>query len=497
MSLQSSFNTNKFFNFTGQIGDLAHSEIRVVEANCSLKKASQYLMNPEIDYLIVEENNIPIGMLSKSELLAHGISHEKDLSQAIKGIMNEQLVSVQKNDAVLDSLMFMLKHKLDYLLVMDGDIAHGIITQKDWLSVQVNYPIPLIKKLEIATSVHQVAKLRQKAKKIVWDNFIQEGDVIALTNIVTVINDAITKRIIQLSLDRMQAIGHGIPPVSFAWIGMGSEGRKAQTVRTDQDNGLIFENVPEEKYDTVKKWFLEFADIVCKGLDICGFPLCEGNVMATNPDLCNSVDKWGDLFKKIIGKADAEELLEASIYFDFRCIYGNQNHALQLWDKLFEYIEINQFFMKEFAQNILEASRPPIKKIAWHLPEWFNIKPAPFDIKREATAPLDAAMRVLALQHGISVTHTLERLEKIMELGYISKSLADEVKKAFDFVMRLRFRLEFNMKDEKNISHEIDPKTLIPLQVRNLKDALKTIYELQDYVYMHITGQHRVPWAMR
>ena len=496
MSLQSSLNTNKFFNFTGQIGDLVNNEIKVVKADCTIKKASKFLMDPAIDYLIVEENKIPIGIVSKIELLAHGMTSKKELVRPIKEIMKSQLVSVQKSDTVLDSLMFMVKHKLDYLLVMDGKISIGVITQKDWLSAQINYPIPLIKKLQTATSIRQVDEYRKEAKQLVWDNFKKEGNVISLTNIITVINDAITKRIIQLSLDKMQADGHGIPPVSFTWIGMGSEGRKAQTLITDQDNGLIFENVHEEQYDEVKNWFLTFAADVCKGLDLCGFTLCEGNIMATNPELCNSIDKWGDAFHRIIKNSDSKELLEASIYFDFRSIYGNQSLSDNLWEKLFKLFDENTFFIRHFAQNILEASRPPIKKWAWLAPEFLHITPPPFDIKREATAPLDAAIRLIALHHGISSTHTLERLEQIMEKGFMPKTLADDVKRAFDFIFRLRFRLEYEAKDVKNVDRQIHVETLIPLEVSKLKDSLKTIYKVQDYAYIHVT-EHKVPWAMR
>ena len=319
----------------------------------------------------------------------------------------------------------------------------------------------------------------------------------SLTNIITVVNDAMGKRIQELALAEMVTKGKGDAPVNYAWIGMGSEGRKAQTIRTDQDNGIIFENVAANEYNKVKDWFLEFSEIVVNGLNECGFPLCRGNIMATNPDLCNSIDKWQELFEFIITKAARKELLEASIYFDFRCIYGKEELVDELWDYLFESIKKHNFFMRHFSENLLEASRPPIRKWQWRTPEFLKIIPPPFDIKREGTAPLDAAIRLLALHNEIRETHTLKRLQAILEKGNMPKSLADSVHVAFDFILKLRFKLEFTLDTEiVTIDHTVNPKDLIPIEVRKLKDALKTIYELQDYAFKEVTGMS-IPWSMR
>ena len=315
MELKSAYE-NKLLAFTGKVGDLAHNEIKTIDLNCSITQASRLLINPTINYLIVLRKKIPVGIITKEHL--SNSNNNDDVSK----IMDTHLISVQKDKPVLDTLIFMLKHNINSMLVMDDKRSVGIISQQDWLSVQINYPTRLIKNIREANSIARLAQLRKESKKIIWETFIKEENAVSLTNIITVINDAIGNRIQQLALSHMSIIEKGAPPVKFAWVGMGSEGRKAQTIRTDQDNGIIFENVAPEKYDEVKKWFLEYAEIVVNGLHECGFPLCSGNIMATNPELCNSVGKWKEQFEFIITKASAKQLLEASIYFDFRCIYG-------------------------------------------------------------------------------------------------------------------------------------------------------------------------------
>jgi CBS domain-containing protein len=496
MRLRSAYEI-KLLSFTGKVKDIIHNNIKTIDIACNIEQATRLLINPTINYLIILRNNIPVGIISKEQFTSYRKKNPTNTNELVSNIMDTQLISVQKNKAVFDTLMFMLKHNIHSLLVMDRHKSIGVITQQDWLSVQINYPRELIKKIKEADSIKKVSSLRIESKKVIWDNFIKEENAVSLTNIITVINDAIGKKIQQLALVEMEARGKGSPPVKYAWIGMGSEGRKAQTIRTDQDNGIIFENVLPEDYDKVKKWFIEFAEIVVAGLNECGFPFCVGNIMATNPSFCNSIDKWKELFEFIITKADAKELLDASIYFDFRCIDGKEELVDELWDFLFTSMEKHNFFMRHFSENLLEASRPPIKKWQWRMPEFLKVTPPPFDIKREGTAPLDAAIRLLALHNKIRETSTLNRLQAILENGNMPKPLADSVHVAFDFILKLRFQLEFTM-DTKitSIDHMVDPKDFLPIKLRKLNDALKTIYELQDYAFKEVT-QMNIPWSMK
>lgn len=492
---------NQLLAFTGYVKDVVDSKIRVVDLNCSLSQASKFLKKSSVNYLIVLRSNIPIGIVSEQHLTSiNNISNElyTDFDyEFVSKIMESNIISVQKTKPVFETLMFMLKHNINLLLVMDKHKPIGVITQQGWLSVQINYPKQLIEKISGAKELKEIIELRKESKKIIWNTFIQEENAVSLTNIITVVNDAIGKRIQELALIEMEKRGKGLPPVKYAWIGMGSEGRCAQTIRTDQDNGIIFENVNQEDYSTVKVWFLEYAEIVVNGLKDCGFPLCKGNIMATNPKLCNSINQWKKLFEHIITKADAEELLEASILFDFRCIYGEKKMVDELWSFLFESLKIHSFFMRHFSENLLEASRPPIKKWQWLFLDIIKVVPPKFDIKREGTAPLDAAIRLLAIHNEIKETNTLERLQRILEKGNMPKTLADSVHVAFDYILKLRFKLEFTMENEITIlDHTVNPKNLSQVELRKLKEALKTIYELQDYAFKEVT-QMSIPWSMR
>ncbi len=218
--------------------------------------------------------------------------------------------------------------------------------------------------------------------------------------------------------------------MAFAWIGMGSEGRQEQTVRTDQDNGIVFQNVPAEEFDSVQIWFLEFAEKVSRSLEICGFPLCEGNIMASNRDLCQNVDGWKSLLSNIIFNPSQQDLTKATMYFDFRFIHGRRKLVDEVRDYLFDSLEDHVIFFRNISGSMLSEVRPPIRSFSWRMYGLTGIEPRKLDLKMEALIPLVAAVRVLALANGVRSTHTLERLQQCMEKGKMSKSLYDAVYKA-------------------------------------------------------------------
>ena len=483
--------------FSGQVGDLKYRPARVVSRDCTVADASRYFAASDVEYLVIHENRIPLGVLHKFDLVRHNMTREVPSDSPVESLMTRQVISVQRDQPVLDSLIFMIKHSVRFLLVLDQKEVMGVISQQDWLALQASYPTELLHKIAATESIDELAKLREEANETIRRNFESEGEAVSLTSMVTVINDAMTRKVIRLSLVEMSDEGRGDPPVPFAWIGMGSEGREAQTITTDQDNGLIFQNVPPEQEEETGAWFELLATKVVGGLERCGFALCNGNVMATNPDLRGSADHWAKLFDRIITTSDDEDLFEASIYFDFRCLFGKERLVADLKDFLIETIEKHPYFLRHLVETTVQGSGPPINTLRWKLYIATGFAPPPFDIKKNALVPLDAAVRVIALLDGVKATRTLERLQLCLEKGRMSKRLADDVHKAFDFLLRLRFKLEFSTQgDHKDHDHLVDVRQLPPAQARYLTDALATVKRLQEFVYEQVTGR-KVHWSVR
>ena len=483
--------------FSGRVGDLDYRPVRVVPRECSIADASRHFAASDIEYLVVHDHRIPIGVVYKFDLVRQNMTRTLPQGDSVVTIMDSEVVTVQHHEPVLDALMFMIKHDVKLLVIMRGKEVMGIVTQQDWVRLTTQHPTALLHDIAQARDIAALAAVRARANEVIWRHFETSQDVVELSRVVTVINDTTTSRVLSLLLDELRHEGAGSPPAVFAWIGMGSAGRGAQTVLTDQDNGLIYENLPAECDPEVRAWFERFAERAVAGLDVCGFARCAGNTMATNPSLLGSLDHWQALFERIVRRTDDSDLFEASIYFDFRCLFGNAALGDALMSHLQATIASHPYFLRHLVQVAIQGSAPPVHTLRWKLYETTGVPPPPFDIKRNALMPLEACVRVLALLHGITAVSTLERIQECLERGALSRSVAVDLRNAFDLLFRLRFKLEFSAdKRPKDDLHMVDVGALPPAQARCVSDALRTVDELREFTYRQVTGQP-IPWSFR
>ena len=195
----------------------------------------------------------------------------------------------------------------------------------------------------------------------------------------------------------MRGAGHHpqqLCEMGVCWLALGSEGRFEQTLNTDQDNGIIFSPPDGTSADEVRQTLLPLAQRINDALDACGFPLCKGNIMASNPKWCLSLDEWKDTFADWIHRGDAPVLLNATIFFDFRPLFGKQElaHELRAW--LNAKIKDNRLFLKHMVQNAL-GNRPPLGLV-----RDFVVDGGTLDLKLNGIAPFVDAARIFGACGG-------------------------------------------------------------------------------------------------
>lgn len=474
-------------HFASLMSELIKGPVQSIQQEASIREAAEKMTGLDIDSLVIIKDKKPVGIVTHTDLVKRVLALGKDTALQVGEVMTPQLVSIEHNRPVFEGLMLMLSHKIAHLLVMEGEKMAGMVSDHDWLSFQERHPVALFRAIEEAKTVKVVAALRRDAFGLVKKIFEEEGNADSLTRLVTEINDRVTETLIKNALQEMKEEGHGDPPVAFAWIAMGSEGRREQTSSTDQDNGLVFENVPGDRLSEVQNWFLQFAEKVVSGLEQCGLPRCTGSTMASNPELCLSLDGWHRQFYNIIADPNHETLLKASIYFDFRSLYGQATLVDDLWEKLLRRIERNKNFLRFLTENMLLTGRPPVSNWASKVRSLFGLSSPSLDIKRSALVPLIMATRILALACGSSATHSLDRLDVIEKKGEISPELADALRQVYDFFMLLRIRHDFT-RERHGSNDSFRLKDMNRLQRRFLGGALQTVFELQDFVHNKFAG---------
>jgi CBS domain-containing protein len=296
--------------------------------------------------------------------------------------------------------------------------------------------------------------------------------------------DAAVERFIAFAQAEM-----GAAPAQFAFIAMGSHGRQEQTLLTDQDNAIIFVAPDEQaQYAAAADYFQRLGSKVCAWLAQAGYPACKGNFMASNPRWCRSLAEWQKNFTGWITRAEPQELLEFSIFFDFRTVYGDATLAQKLRQHVHDLLREQPAFFPHLARNALLFS-PPFRLFGnIYLGGGSAEHAGQLNLKDTVMSIVDFA-RLYALRHAIDHTHTLDRLDELVERKGLIPASRDEVVASYDFVMRLRLQRQLEaLQAGQPMDNLVNPRQLRHTEETLLRQAFSQIAAVQKKINYDFFG---------
>ncbi len=364
----------------------------------------------------------------------------------------------------------------------NGQIV-SVIDNKSLIQFQRYGPIVLAREIIRAETPADVAHCCERIYPLVKTLMDSSAKARHVTNMLATTCDAATERLIQLAIEEL-----GAPPAAFAFIGMGSQGRQEQTLLTDQDNGIIFAAAADADPTQVADYFLRLGTRVCEGLDRAGYPFCRGQVMASNPRWCRSLPDWISGFDEWVHKSEPQEIIDISVFFDFRTVYGDAELTHELRRTIHTVLLDEPAFYHHFAQNAL-MFKPPFRLLGnIYLSGGATEHAGEINLK-DAMMPMVSFARLYALRHQINQTHTLERIEALSERKLILPSSRDEIVAAYDFLMQLRLQNQLAaIQNERAPQNIIHPNKLGYIQQELLKQAFAQIAAVQKKVSYDFLG---------
>lgn len=444
-----------------------------------LKFIAKTMANSAIGSVIVQENQLPLGIITDRDLRSKIATGLFPIDVAAREIMTTPVITVPENISVAEAQMIMLKHNVGHLCVTrdgtDNTAVSGIISEHDVVAAQSNTPGVLLKQTRRAIRSQELKYVREKLTDLIQSSIDKNIPVSYITNIVAEINIAIVRRAIEIAVERMGTP----PPVRFVWMNIGSQGRKEQLLLTDQDNALVFEDVPAEQYEIVKKYFLELGERVTYMLNKVGYEYCPHKLMASNPDWCKSLTDWVNQYNTWIN-SPAEKAVELStVFFDFDFVYGVPHIEDTLLEAIRKSINRNKKFFAYLAADTLK-NPAPLGFFRQFLVESDGEHKDSFDIKSRALEPLSDAARLLSLsQNMLEVTNTFQRFKRLAELEPQNAELYEECSEAFNTLMR--FRTEVGLQGSSN-GRYLNLNELSKSDKVKLKNCFQPISDLQDLI---------------
>jgi len=447
-----------------------------VPAEASIRQVVELMADRHLgSMVIVDAGEQPVGIFTLSDVLKRIVLPGRSLDQPISSVMSTSPQTLPLAANAHDAALAMAMHGIRHVLAVDeGGRLKGVVSERDLFKLQGAGLRQIRHAIDAATSLDVLQHAREDVRQLSLTMLTEGGGAQEITQFISTLNDTVTRRVIELNLDR-----HDLYGIDWAWLSFGSEGRDEQTFTTDQDNGIVFICTDIMDRELTQLRFLEFARDVNADLDTCGFPLCKGNIMASNPALCLTLEEWEEKFAHWVRTPEPLALLNATIFFDFRPLYGRFNLAHRMRLSLLRQTRGNPLFLRMLAQNALSVS-PPLGRIRDFVTGADPEHPGTIDLKKYGVRLFTDAARVFALAHQIEATNTVSRLKRASTLvNFSSDDLAASLE-GFNFIQLLRLRHQhFEQEHGRPGDNLIRPDELNEIERRILKEAFRQARKLQ------------------
>ncbi len=442
-------------------------EPTIVEKECSIMDALKQMEAKKSSCIIVRNGDgYEYGIVTDSIVRRHVLFNEYDKHAPIGPIALHPIITIEADDYLFNALLSFTKHSIKRIVVTrDGEII-GILEQLDLLSYFANHTYLVAVQIRKATTVDELKQASSDLINIVKKLHVKGTKVDYIAKLISEINEKIYEKLYGLIVPEELA-------KKACLIVMGSEGRKEQLLKTDQDNALIIDDSMDEK--AYAPYMQRFTETL---IDF-GFPRCEGNIMVSNPYWCKHFSSY---HKEIVRWFDApsmEDVMNLAIFFDAISVAGEASMLRKLKAEVFERIEEQSPFLSNFAKAAI-AFETPIGIFTTLISENNKI-----DVKKGGIFPIVQGVRALALEHKIEPTDTVTRIKKLSKLDVIDSDFAGALIEALDTLLNLRLKERLARGEDKGLDNFVNIENLNQLELELLKDSFKIVNKFKKFLTHH------------
>ena len=450
----------------------------------SIREAAALMTRSDFSAVVVmaAEGEV-VGVVTDHDLRERVVARGQDPSRPVREIMSAPVVFVADWVPVYEAFVVMREHNTRHLVVKDGnDRVVGIVRDSELVRLDRYSAILLTREIQRASSIEELTRSRARLATLVGALVSSGALPRNISRTITAVSDTIVERIIELVVEEM-----GAPPARFAFVALGSEGREEQTLSSDQDNVLIYEDPPEAEARAAADYFLGLGRKVCEALDRTGCPYCKGDTMASNPEWNQPLSGWKRTFTRWITEPDSEQLLRFSIHFDFRRVYGEATLTSDLRRHIHVVLGNQPAFFLHLARNTLRY-KAPIGRFGQIITGASGADPDTLDLKA-ATLPIVNFARLYALQNRIEETNTVERINQLHARHVLHDDTYRELCGAYQCLLQLRYKHQMlALREGRAAGNSVNLKSLTQIEVGMLEQALSQFAVIQKKVGFDFMG---------
>ncbi|MFP4283232.1 MAG: DUF294 nucleotidyltransferase-like domain-containing protein [Opitutales bacterium] len=445
--------------------------------------------------LVVDDERRPVGMVTSTNLVKQVIVGHGDARDPVSSVMAQPVITVAPRESATAAILLMLRERIGQVCVTEDGTpdtpALDVCTQKDLLAQGSHHPAALIRELRLARSRARFREICDEVEDIAREYL--EGGVsgVLLGQVCAELYDELLQQLIEVARTELQGEGVRLPKIPWAWIAVGSDGRREQVLRTDMDNAFIFAASGDAETDEAhRRLFLRLAEKVVALLVDCGFSRCQGGVMASNPRWCRTDEEWADELRTVPARMDGDSLLRALVLYDLRFVAGERPLAIALRQVIFESASASDPLLRRLAEYCVE-NPPPLNFWGKFIVEKKGQNAGEFDIKSRGLSPLRDAGRVLALKYRLARHYSTGG--RWLDVGAAAPRLAEVARLAhdgYDLLLRLRLSTGLRRGDSGRF---LDPGSLTKLE----RSQLANVFDVQRMVQEAVRTEFRLELKAR
>ena len=449
-------------------------------ADAPLVDAAARMRDRDISSIIVVDGGEPVGIFTDRDLRNKVVAPGKDPADLqARSIMSAPLIVVQEEDFLFEALYRMTRNRIHRVCVVNAEgRLTGIITDTDILKLQTRSPQKMLRDIEEAGSIADLTTLHRQIQGLVLHLVGTGTSTRNLVRMIAHLNDRLLIRLIEI----LRAEKFPELTERFAFVVLGSEGRREQTLSTDQDNAIIYaDDLSPAEVAQVEA----FSQVLIDALIEIGVPPCPGGIMAKNEFWRRSLSEWFKVVDHWLSTPTPENILNGSMFFDIRTLHGDPSFERSLKEHIARHLNKDAVFLAHTAVNVLRFKTP----LGW----FGRIKTekkgehyGKVDIKKAGIFAVTEGIKVLALEAGILDGGTRERLQGLLEAKVLAPEQAQDLEVSFDFLVFLRLRCQVRyIREGSEPSNYVSMDHLNRMEKGRLKLALKEVRSFQTFLQRH------------
>jgi CBS domain-containing protein len=468
------------YQLTQRVTDLCSGRAVTAQPDETVADVAKLMTEERVSsVMIVDGNHQLCGLVTDRDLRARVLAEGRGTDTLLSDVMTEDAISVSPESLVFESMLMMTEHNIHHLPVTDDGRPVAMLTATDLVKSQKSDPVFLIGEIGRQETVDGLQTISRDIPELLRSLIRAEASADQIGRLLTTVTDALTRQLIKQGIEQL-----GAPPVPFSWLAFGSQGRQDQTAISDQDNGLLVSDAMTSDDD---RYFKALATYVNDGLDVCGYCYCPGGVMATTDTWRQPLVSWKKQFLRWINQPSSKALMHASIFFDMRCIHGDQTLFNDLQKTVCEAASGNEIFLANLTANALKLT-PPMGFFKNFVVGRSGEHKNTFDMKLRGIMPLNDIARIYALSIGTEQVHTLDRLKEAASHKLLTLKDSRNLIDAHEFISRLRLEHQGERLKEGQVpDNHLDPLTLSSLSRHQLKDAFAVVADAQSALRVKFT----------